>query len=369
MLRRKYDYIVRLEHEHSLLQSILQYGGRSFTDKQRSIFFQQLYIILNSGIPLMQGMELLERRMEAKTAAVCRLLKEQLYAGKPLSSAMRLHKEFFPELAVVLTEAGELSGELTAVLYELSVYYQKQHEWRSFLWKSAAYPLFLLATSLSVLLFFILYVLPVLGNVYISMNAEPNGFLRLALSANELLLQYFVQMAAGMFLVVICLIKYKKVLSGALLEVPGIAGVYGLLSEIRFCRLLALLLGSGINITLAVPEAGKVFYDDKRRFQLYLFNRQLQRGMDIGIAAKKTKYIFSDITEEFIAVGTAAGCLPHMLEEAAKILEQDMQDRLIKFKEVLTPILLLTAAVLTAIIVCAVIGPLFNLFSALPEYE
>lgn len=369
-IKQKHSYIIKLEREHTGSLSVLCLNGSEhFTDKQRSIFFQQLYIILNSGIPLLQGIELLEHRMEKKSSRICRQLKEQLYAGKSLSNAMRMQKNFFPELSVILTEAGELSGELTTVLNEIAVYYQKQHEWKNFVWKSAAYPVFLLFASLLVLLFFVLYVLPILGNVYISMNAQPNGFLQLALSVNELLQTYYMQIAVSILLLCSGAIRYRRNLIYWLLKMPGVATVYGLLTEIRFCRLLALLLGSGINITAAVPEAGKVFYDDKRRLQIYLFNRQLQKGMDIGAAARKTQYIFSDITEEFIAVGSATGSLPQMVEEAAGLLERDLQDKLLKFKEILAPVLLLMAAVLTAVIVCAVIGPLFDLFSALPEYE
>lgn len=370
-IKQKYTYIIKLEREKSAsLLGILQWSNRkSFNDKQRSIFFQQLYVILNSGIPLLQGIELLERRMDVAGRSVCRNLREQLCTGVSLSSAMKRQQEIFPELAVILTEAGELSGELAAVLKEIALYYQKQHEWKSMVWKSAIYPVFLLIASLAVLLFFILYVLPLLGNVYLSMDARPNGFLQLALAANELLQVYYRQISASTLLLAAVMVKYRRYLAVWLLKLPGIASVYGLLTEIRFCRLLALLLGSGINITAAVPEAGKVFYDDQRRLQIYLFNRQLQRGMDIGTAARKTKNIFSEITEEFIAVGAATGCLPQMIEEAAKLLEQDLQDKLIKVKELLAPVLLLLAAVLTAVIICAVIGPLFDLFSALPEYE
>lgn len=370
-IKQKYSYIIKLERESSAsLLGRWQWCSRiTFTDKQRSIFFQQLYIVLNSGIPMLQGIELLEHRMDAAGSRICRMLREQLCTGMSLSSAMRRKQEIFPELAIILTEAGELSGELTAVLQEIARYYHKQHEWKSFVWKAAAYPVFLVAASLTVLLFFILYVLPLLGTVYLSMNARPNGFLQLALTVNELLQIYYRQIGISALLLAAGIVKYRVYLAVWLLKLPGIAPMYGLLTEIRFCRLLGLLLGSGINITAAVPEAGKVFLDDKRCLQIYLFNRQLQRGMDIGTAVRKTQYIFSEVTKEFITVGAATGSLPQMTEEAAKLLEQDLRDKLIKFREILAPVLLFLAAVLTAVIVCAVIGPLFDLFSALPEYE
>ena len=129
------------------------------------------------------------------------------------------------------------------------------------------------------------------------------------------------------------------------------------------------MLNSGLNITVAVEEAGKTFTDEARRGQLYLFRQSLLRGVDIGTAAQRAGCIFSPLTREFIAIGAATGCLPKMLNEAAGILEQDLQSKLEKFRELFAPVLLLIAALLTALVVCSVMGPLFDLFTALPEYE
>lgn len=357
--------------EDTGLQSILTYFNKSagFTDKQRSIFFKQLAVILNSGIPLLDGLELLQGRSDSRTGFICHRLQQRLCAGSSLSKAMSMEREFFPDLAVILTGAGELSGELHNVLEDVAVYYARQEEWKRFMYKSAAYPAFLLLTSMAVLLFFILYVLPVLGEAYISMNARPNDFLQLALQINWFLREYFIWLAAAGAITVWGTWQYKRYLFDMTVALPGVAAVYGLLTEIRFCKLLALLLNSGMNITAAVPEAGKIFTDSKRSLQLYLFNRQLQKGVDVGSAAKKTRFIFSALTAEFISIGAATGCLPHMLEEAVIILEQDLQDKLIKCREFLSPALLLAAAMLTAVIVCAVIGPLFEIVSTLPGYD
>ena len=79
--------------------------------------------------------------------------------------------------------------------------------------------------------------------------------------------------------------------------------------------------------------------------------------------------MFSPLTAELIVIGAETGYLPKLLNEAANILEQDLRDRLEKLREILAPLLLLVAALVTATVVCSVVGPLFELFSALPEYK
>lgn len=276
---------------------------------------------------------------------------------------------FFPPLAVTLTAAGESGGELERILEAAAEYYARQYELKCFLYKAAAYPLFLLAATAAVSLFFLFYVLPQLAGVYTSMQAQPDYFLQWVLRLNDFVSEHTWLLTAIIAGTTAMLSLHKSALRNAILQLPGIKGIYGLVQEIRFCKLLALLLNSGLNITVAAEEAGKTFTDEARLGQLYLFQQSLLRGVDIGTAAQRAGCIFSPLTREFIAIGAATGCLPQMLNEAAGILEQDLQSKLEKFQELFAPVLLLIAALLTALVVCSVMGPLFDLFTALPEYE
>lgn len=368
-LRQQYKYVVALKPCGQKEIFDRWRCGKKFTDKQRIAFFKQLAVILNSGIPLLQGIEILQQRLDKELGTVCRHLAQRLQAGSTLHGAMSCDSKFFPPLAITLTAAGESGGELERVLEAAAEYYTRQYELKCFLYKSAAYPLFLLTATVAVSLFFLLYVLPQLAGVYSSMQAQPDSFLQWVLWLNSFLSEHALLLAAVMLAAAVWLNRYQAVLRAAMLQLPGIKGIYGLVQEIRFCKLLALLLNSGLNITAAAEEAGRTFTDEARRGQLYLFRQSLLRGVDIGTAAQRAGYIFSPLTREFVAVGAATGCLPRMLNEAADILEQDLQSKLEKFRELLAPVLLLITALLTALVVCSVMGPLFDLFTALPEYE
>lgn len=368
LLKQQYACIVYLKKQHQLYfkTSILHTKGR-FTDKQRVIFFKQLAVILNSGIPLLQGIELLQYRLDKDVGKVCLEVKTDLYSGCSLSRAMSRQKSFFPELAVTLVAAGEVSGQLNQVLLETANYYEKQYVLKNFLYKSAVYPMLLMAVSLAVMLFFLFYVLPVLAETYQTMQVKPGQFLDNVLIVNAFISEYFFMLIFLLAAAVTWLYNKRSLLAEKFLYLPWVSRIYGMLAEVRFCKLLALLLNSGINITDAVSEAGKIFHDHTRKTELYLFNKALQRGTDIGNAARSAGRMFSPLTIEFIAVGSATGNLPQMLMEAAKISEQDLKDKLERFKEVFSPCLLLISALMTAAVVCAVMGPLFDLFSVLPE--
>ncbi len=340
-----------------------------FSDKQRVNFFKQLAVVLNSGMPILRGMELIEQRSQGFTAQVYKDISVRLCAGMPLAQAMASDKKLFPPLTLALVAAGEKSGDLNCVLSELAAYYTKQTELKEFLIKSALYPLFLLCSSLCVLIFFVLYVLPMLAEVYRSMGAVPTTALQMALSARELISVYGAELAATVILFSLWVIHKHRDVFNLACRLPLLRQLYLNVQEICFCKILALLLEHGINITEAVQTATAAVTDSQLRQALQKFHVSLLHDGDIGKATEKLRNVFSALTLELINLGTETGYLPQMLTEAANILEMDLKNRLEHLREILAPLLLLLAALIAGTVVCSVVAPLFDLFTALPDYK
>lgn len=340
---------------------------KKYGDREREIFFKQMQIVLQSGLPIVQGVKILEHRMDKRMGKICRELYEKLHEGSSLASAMSCDRIFFTELAVTLVNAGEHSGELVPVFKELAGYYAARKEIKSFMVKSALYPLFLLKASFLLLLFFLLYVLPVLSTAYTSMEIRAGGLLEVLMQINRLLLESPLEAAAAGAAVIVFLLLSAGKLSKFALQVPPFKTIYCMIQEIRFCRVVALLLESGVGITDGVDVGAKTVGDDVFRKQLYLFNGRLKRGTDIGVALTCCEGIFSPLTLELLTVGAATGYLSRMLEEAARIREEELRNMLDKLREIFAPLLLLLVALTIGAVVCAVLEPLFGLFSAVPK--
>ncbi len=339
------------------------------TDKQRIVFFKQLATILDSGVPLLDGMKLLRQRTDVVIGKVAVKLAGYLQEGFSLASAMQKCGSTFSNLAVTLVAAGERSGELNNVFIEIADFYSKQRELKQFLYKATLYPLFLLCASLSVLVFFLLYVLPMLASVYSSLGAPPNGILQFAVKVSNFLSANGVAVCFGLAGMFFYIYYRRQMLVEFCLRLPVVRSLHAVVLEIRFCKILSMLLDKGINITEAVDLATATIRHKERVKQLKMFNFALRRGVAIRVALGTATEMFSPLTAELIVIGAETGYLPKLLNEAASILEQDLRDRLEKLREILAPLLLLVAALVTATVVCSVVGPLFELFSALPEYK
>ena len=341
---------------------------KRYSNQEKILFYKQLAVLLSSGLTLLQALQLMGSSPDSRLVPICRLLEHSLQQGLSLSAAMLLQKDFFPSLAVTLVSAGEKSGQLTTMLKETARYYQQLEDLRDFVVKAALYPAFLLATAGGVLLFFLFYVLPIIASTVSSLQGKPSGFLQGVLAVKAFIGNYLPVLLMLLLFSGTAIYSYKQILQQTLLQLPILRTLRHTLLEIRFCRLLSLLLNSGISITKAVSLTASTLDDQSKSSQLNYFNQKLSQGMDPTTAARYLPGLFSPLTLELLSIGTNAGNLPQMLEEAGNIQEQRLQQQLTKIKELLGPSLLLIAALLTAAVICSALEPLFDLFTAIPEY-
>lgn len=341
-------------------------GGVSLAEQIS--FYRQLAVILRSGLPLLNALQLLQKHGNAKQMLLCYRLQQRLRRGSSLAQALAAEADCCTQLAVTLVAVGEESGELATLLEQLADYYSRQLKLRRFVQRAVTYPAFLLLASFCVLLLFLLYILPVLADTYSAMGVLPMGTLALLLTLKDALLQQPLAALALTAGVAAALFLLGRRLLRCFLRSRLSGNFHGLLLEVRFCRLLALLLESGVGITRAVAIVTDTMDDEQYAGQLRLLNSRLKRGIAIEqAAAGGAKELFSPLMLELVCVGASTGYLPQMLQEAVTAGEQRLQQQLGRLQELLVPLLLLVAAIIIAGIVCIVIGPLFEMLSAMPE--
>ncbi len=330
------------------------------------MLFTRLSVLLGGGLSLLAALRLLALEKDEKTAALCRRLLTALGRGFSLHEAMALEPERFGSTAPVLVEAGEKSGQLPAVLGQLAAYYKEQARWKEALGQALLYPLFLLGASCLLLLFFLLYVLPALAKTYKAMGAKLSPDMMWALAAADGLTFYGLPLAAALAAAAVFLFSSERRKAKVAETLPFIKELRRQFSEERTCRLLALLLKSGIGLSEALDLAAGALGESGHRRGLAAFKWGLARGMSIEEGAELTGSLLSPLTKELLRAGVAGGSLTEMLEEAAALVGEELTARLQRCRELLAPCFLLVTALLIALVLCLMLRPLFSLFTLLP---
>lgn len=336
--------------------------------RKKAGFFRQLYVLLDAGIPLIRCLGLLERNAGKGLRDLSRQLQEDLRRGFSFTAAMERQVRVFSPMAVALVRAGEEAGQLPAVVKALADYYRQQDQLMKFVRGICVYPAFLLVVASVVFLFFCLKLLPLFLDLYISFGLEKTTPVYQLNAVSSFVGEYKVPLFCSLAILARAGWQCRKFFRRQLFRFPKLGKLRRDFFEVRFLKVLSLLLGSGIPLTDSIRMAAVAIGDKVWQRRAGEFSLRALQGAGIYIAAKETPLLFSGMTLEFIAVGESTGSLPEMLAEAGKLLEEEFLDTVKNLKKILEPVMILVVAVLVFGTIGVMISPLLSLLANLPGF-
>ena len=103
----------------------IELGGGGMKPKELVIFTRQFATMINAGLSIIQGLEILSAQSETPYfRSILRKVKNSVEEGKSLSDSLKDHK-VFSDLYVNLVAAGEVGGILDTILDRLAVFLEK----------------------------------------------------------------------------------------------------------------------------------------------------------------------------------------------------------------------------------------------------
>ena len=129
----------------NILDSQVSPKRLTIPQKDLLVFFRQLAVILQSGVPLSQGLLLIADNMSNQRFAACvQHIAARLSAGEELSLSLRIYPKVFEPLAIGLIEAGEAGGILEQVLDRLALLLEERAKIRGQIIGAMIYPVIVL---------------------------------------------------------------------------------------------------------------------------------------------------------------------------------------------------------------------------------
>ena len=369
-VHRNYGYVTSIERTNSRRDFQHWFKPRlQFSNRERANFYKQLSTLLDAGIPIVKGIDMVTERLSEKHKPVCVRLTLSLQSGHPLSYAMSLQPDIFSEMNISIVEAGEVSGQISQVLLSLSEFYKQQDKLAKLIRNVCIYPGFLLVLAFLTFIFFAVKLVPTFADLYHSLGVKETYLLQMLLSVSGLLQNHAVALSSILLIGgKILLLQGEKILS-LFMRFPGIGLMRHSFLEIRFSRLLALMLYSGIAFPEAVLRASVTLTDASMKNNAKTFSENVLRGVGITEAAMQSGNLFSRTGLEFLSIGESSGNLPDMLTEFAEVQEQELFARLRDLKAVLEPVLVVVIATMIFAVMAVMLSPLFDLMTQMPEYE
>jgi type IV pilus assembly protein PilC len=346
-------------------------GSRRVSAREFLVFNQELATLLKAGMPLVQSLDLLKRRV---TSAVFRSVlddvHERVRSGTALSDAFGAQGELFPRVYTASLLAGERSGNLDAVLRRYVDYAKVIATLKRKIVSALVYPAILIVFSLVLVSIIVLNVVPAFADFYGGFGAELPLATRVIMQVSDFVRAQFMWVVLGSALLGTAFVLWLRQAGEQarfdhfMLRLPGLGPVARKFGTSQMARTLATLLGGGLPLVNALDIAARSVGNRYLAGQLDIVAARVREGESFA-AALDARRNFPDVAVKMAEVGEATGALQEMLNTVADFFDEEISTHLERFVTLVEPVLLIIMGIVIAGLLLALYMPLFQLSSVL----
>ncbi len=344
---------------------------RKVKKKDLAVFCRQFFTMIDAGLGIVKCLDILELQTENKTLkATISSVNGDVQTGLTLSEAMKKHPLIFPAILTNMVEAGEVSGNLDAILERMAVHFEKENKIENKVKGSAIYPAALMVVSIAVVIFMLVFVLPTFTSMFEGSDTPLPWPTKFLLDMSDSIKTYWYIYAGVIGLLVFGLISYKRTEEGTRffdqmkLRLPVIKGVTAKIVTSRFTRTLSTLMDSGIPLIKSMEVVSKVVNNLIIQDRITDSIEQIRKGIPLSRAIKDVG-VFPPMVDSMIKIGEESGSLDDILTKTADFYDEEVEVALHKMTTLLEPIMIVGMALVIGFIVIAMYLPMFELVNTI----
>jgi len=371
-LEEKGLYVLSLQPKHAIAGISLHLPQRNrINTREFLVFNQELATLLKAGMPLVQSLDLLKRRVESPTfRSVLDDVHEKVRSGTALSDAFALHGDLFPRVYTASILAGERSGNLEQVLRRYVEYTKIIATVKSKTISALVYPAILVTLAVALVSIIVLKVVPAFSDFYAGFGADLPLITRIIVQISDFIRGQMLLIVAVVVVAVAVVLSWvrqpgqKARFDHMLLGVPMLGQVARKFSTSQMSRTLATLLGGGLPLVNALDIAARSIGNQFMAQQLEIVGARVREGESFA-AALEARHAFPEVAVKMAEVGESTGALQDMLNTVADFYDEEIATTMDRFVTLVEPVLLVMMGIVIAGLLLALYMPLFQLSSVL----
>jgi len=365
-------YVLSLQPKGSVAGISLQFGrSRRVPTNDFLVFNQELATLLKAGMPLVQSLDLLRRRVQSPVfRGVLHDVHERVRAGTALSDAFATHGGLIPSVYTASLLAGERSGSLDTVLRRYVEYSKIIATVKRKTVSALIYPAVLISLAVILVAIIVFRVVPAFTDFYASFGSELPLITRIIVRISDVLRQQLVFFLIGAAAAIAAFVFWirqpgqKTRLDHLILRLPLMGDIAKKFATSQMARTLATLLGGGLPLVNALDISAKSIGNEYVASQLEVVTARVREGQSFA-AALEARGIFPDVAVKMAEVGESTGALQEMLNTVADFYDEEISTNMERFVTLVEPLLLVIMGIVIAALLLALYMPLFQLSSVL----
>ncbi|HEX9583393.1 MAG TPA: type II secretion system F family protein [Gammaproteobacteria bacterium] len=331
-------------------------------------FCFQLEQLINSGVPLMEGLEDLRDSVEnRRLREVVAGMVESIEGGKNMSQAMEEFPQVFDGVFVNLVRAGEFSGQVGPVLRKITENLKWQDEQAAQVKKLLMYPAFLGLVVMLVLAFLMTYLVPQLVGFIRNMGQELPWHTQVLIGISNFFVEFWwlvilspVIAAAGIILIYNASPGFQYALDDFKLRLWVIGPILKKIILARFANYFALMYASGITVLECVRISEGLVGNKAVEEATRRAGRQIADGASISAGFESTG-LFPPLVLRMLRVGESTGALDTALLNISYFYNRDIEESMQRLQAMIGPAMTVLLGAILGWVILSVLGPIYDL--------
>lgn len=342
--------------------------------KTQDIFLltRQIARLLQSGIPLLQILQLLENSTNNTTLQeYLQKLIADLEEGFSLSEALQQNKPYFNKFHCSLIALGEKTATLGLMFDRIAVYQEKSMKLKTKIINALVYPMVVLIVAILVFIALLMGVVPQFEQFFSDVGAQLPLITRIVIHLSKHI--GFIGSYCGLFLLIfggffIFLKKRYPIVDNKLdvfyLKIPLLKKIISEIIIARITRALSTALAAGLPLIDALQLISEISGNFVYKSAILMSCEQIRDGESFYHAFLQQKVMPIDLLQ-LIKIGEMANCLSEILNNSADLYEEKMNYFADNLSVLLEPLLIIILGLMVAGLVIAMYLPIFKLGSVI----
>lgn len=377
------DLVTSLHDKELTIVSVSEKGGANKRVVKRRfraglklddmiMYSRQLSTLLGAGIPLLRTLNILSGQITSKRLYYAnQMIIKDIEAGLSFRDALAKQPQVFTTLWLNLVETGEISGQMPLIMERLADYLEAEGALKTKVVSALTYPLVLIVAVTGVILFLLLFLVPMFGKIYKDLNIQLPFVTQLIVDISDAvknnIILFLILAVVGGF----SFSGYLKTKTGRYvfdsfrLKLPVFGNLFKMQMENEFTSSLAILIRSGVPILQAISIVAKISSNSVASKALANVSESVREGRSIATPLQEAD-IYSGIVVQMVAVGEETGELASLLDKAYSFTKLRLDSYVGTLATLIEPIMLVVIGAIVCVIAFAVYMPIFQILTTMP---
>ena len=329
---------------------------------------RQIAAFLRAGLPILDAVHTIGA--ESESSSVRRMMndiEDGLRTGERFSDCLERYAKVFPGFYRGMVRSAELTGELDTVLARLAVYIERDLEARRKIKSALIYPAAVAVMSTVTVIVLAVYVLPKFVVFFEDLDAELPLPTRMLLGFTSFLGNWWWALVGGVGLILLLGFLITRFKAGKyardafILRVPVLGETIRYALVERFCRVLASMVGAGVNLTDALTVTTEALRNRVFIKRLGQVSDAMIEGEGIAGPLARTK-LFPGTATQMLRIGEETGSLDDQLEVTAEYYEVELDYKIKKLTAIFEPLVIVVMGGIVGFVAIALVSAMYGIF-------